>query len=166
VAPLHGNHTFPFAGAWLAPDLCSPTVAWDLLTVLIVCCMKAKLGSLTRGGFTLTELMIVVAIIALLTTLAAPNFARARDNSRLSTIYANLRVLEAAKDTWALENNKTTGTSVPDIGILSNYFRFGTIHDVVHETYVPNAIGTRAQANLPPGVSLGPFGPGGAIPSP
>jgi prepilin-type N-terminal cleavage/methylation domain-containing protein len=128
--------------------------------------MKTTLHSQPRSGFTLTELMIVIAVIALLTTLAVPNFARARDNSRLNTIYSNLRALDAAKDTWAMENNKVTGTPVPDITVLSNYFRWGTIHDVLRETYVPNAIGTRSEAVLPPGVSLGPFGPGAAIPAP
>lgn len=128
--------------------------------------MKTKLGSKTGGGFTLTELMIVVAIIALLTTLGVPNFARARDNSRLNMIYANLRALTAAKDQWAMENNKTTGTPVPNVNVLSNYFRWGGIQDVFHETYVPNAVGIPCQAYLPPGVALGPFGPGAAIPAP
>jgi prepilin-type N-terminal cleavage/methylation domain-containing protein len=128
--------------------------------------MKTTLCSQSRSGFTLTELMIVIAIIGLLTTLAVPNLARARDNSRLNTIYTNLRALDAAKDTWAMENNKTTGTLVPDITVLSNYFRSGTIQNALHETYVPNPIGTPPQANLPPGVSVGPFGPGAAIPAP
>ncbi len=128
--------------------------------------MKTTLGSRIRAGFTLTELIIVVAIIGLLTTLAVPNFAKARDNSRLNMIYANLRTLTAAKDTWAMENNKITGTPVPDVGTLSNYFRWGSIQDVVHETYVPNPVSTPCQAYLPPGISLGPYGPGAPIPAP
>ena len=47
-----------------------------------------------------------------------------------------------------------------NVGVLSNYFRWGSIHDVVHETYVPNDVGTPSEAALPPGVGLGPFGPG------
>jgi prepilin-type N-terminal cleavage/methylation domain-containing protein len=128
--------------------------------------MKTRPKSHTPTGFTLTELMIVVAIIGLLTSLAVPNLARARDNSRLNTIYTNLRALDAAKDTWAMENNKPTGTPVPDITVLSNYFRSGTIQNVLHETYEPNLIGTPCQANLPPGVALGPYGPGAVIPAP
>ena len=128
--------------------------------------MKTEFSSQTRSGFTLTELMIVVAIIGLLTTLAMPNLAKARDTSRLNMIYSNLRALDAAKDQWALDNNKATGTPVTDISVLSKYFRWGSIRDVVQETYVPNAVGTPSEADLPPGVKLGPYGPGAAIPAP
>jgi hypothetical protein len=55
---------------------------------------------------------------------------------------------------------------VPDMSILSNYFRGSSIQDVLHETYVSNALGIPSQAVLPPGVSLGLFGPGVAIPAP
>jgi prepilin-type N-terminal cleavage/methylation domain-containing protein len=128
--------------------------------------MKTKLSSDTLSGFTLTELMIVVAIIGLLTTLAMPNLAKARDNSRLNMIYSNLRALDAAKDQWAIDHNKISGTPMNDITVLSNYFRWGSIHDVLNETYVPNAVGTPSEADLPAGVRLGPFGPGAAIPAP
>ncbi len=110
--------------------------------------------------------MIVVGIIGLLTTIAVPNFARARDTSRLNMIYSNLRQLDAAKDTWAMENNQITGTPVPDLTVLSNYFRYGGLQDAVHETYVANPVGTPCQANLPAGVALRPYGAGAAIPAP
>src|ERR1035437_10257325 len=128
--------------------------------------MKTKLSSRTPSGFTLTELMIVVAIIGFLTSLALPNLAKARDTSRLNMIYSNLRALDSAKDQWALDNNKAAGTPVADISVLSKYFRWGSIRDVLNETYVPNAVGTPAEADLPAGVRLGPFGPGAAIPAP
>ena len=109
--------------------------------------------------------MIVVAIIGLLTSLAVPNLAKARDTSRLNMIYSNLRALDAAKDQWALDNNQASGVPITDISVLSNYFRWGSIQDVLHETYVPNAVGIPSQANLPPGVALGPYGPGAVIPA-
>ncbi len=112
------------------------------------------------------ELMIIISIIGLLTTLALPNLARARDNSRLNMIYANLRALDTAKDQWARENHKPSGTPINSLGVLSNHFRWGGIQDVLHETYLPNAIGTRAEAQLPAGVRLGPFGPGALITAP
>lgn len=107
--------------------------------------------------------MIVVGIIALLTTIAGPNLARARDLSRLNMIYSNLRVLEAAKDQWAMENNAATGTPVADLSVVKDFFRGGDLHDVIHETYVPNPIGTRSEANLSAGVGLGPLGSGATI---
>jgi len=128
--------------------------------------MKTNRAAPQSSAFTLTELIIVVGIIALLTTVAVPNFARARDNSRLSAIYANLRTLTSAKDTWAMENNKMTGTPVPNITVLSNHFRWGGIQDVIGETYVPNPVGIPCQAYLPPGISLRPYGPGAAITAP
>src|ERR1039458_8301209 len=87
--------------------------------------MKTKLNSQTHGGFTLIELMIVIALIGLLTTLAVPNLAKARDTSRLNMIYSNLRALDAAKDQWALDNNQASGTPVTDITVLGKYFRWG-----------------------------------------
>ena len=110
--------------------------------------------------------MIVVGVVGLLTTLAMPNLAKARDASRLNIIYSNLRLLDAAKDQWALDNNQATGTPVTDISVLSSYFEWGSLPNVVNETYVPNPVGTPSQANLPPGVSLGPYGPGAVIPAP
>jgi prepilin-type N-terminal cleavage/methylation domain-containing protein len=128
--------------------------------------MKAIRSSQTRSAFTLTELMVVVAIIGLLASLAMPNLARARDTTRLNMIYNNLRALDTAKDQWALDNNKANGTPVDDISVLSKYLRWGNLRDVLNETYVPNLIGTPSQAELPPGVSLRPFGPGAMIPAP
>jgi prepilin-type N-terminal cleavage/methylation domain-containing protein len=134
-----------------------------MLQELSVCSMKTKLSLRTQSGFTLTELMIVVGIIALLTTIAVPNFARARDSSRLNMIFGNLRVLGDAKDQWALDNNAATGTPVDNLNMLNSYFRGGGLTDVLHETYVPNPIGTNSEADLPAGVSLGAFGPGATI---
>jgi len=128
--------------------------------------MKTSYASENRLAFTLIELMIVVGIIGLLAAIALPNMARARDNSRLNSIYDNLRVLEGAKDQWAIDFNKTTGTPVANTSVLSNYFRFGALHDVMKETYVPNPIGTNAEADLPAGVGLGHYGPGAVIPAP
>src|SRR6266446_1718625 len=65
-----------------------------------------------RGGFTLVEIMIVVAIIALLAAIAVPGFLRARKRSQASRVVNDLRMLDAAVDQYAIETNKTTGTVV------------------------------------------------------
>jgi prepilin-type N-terminal cleavage/methylation domain-containing protein len=70
--------------------------------------MLQKLNS-KRGGFTLVEIMIVVAIIALLASIAVPNFLRSRKRSQATQILEDLRMIDAAVDHYAIENNKKTG---------------------------------------------------------
>jgi prepilin-type N-terminal cleavage/methylation domain-containing protein len=69
---------------------------------------KTKLN----GGFTLVEIMIVVAIIGLLAAIAIPNFIKARQASQRAACVANLRTIDGAKATWSLEQRKTN-TDVP-----------------------------------------------------
>lgn len=128
--------------------------------------MKVKFKSPSRAAFSLLEIMIVVAIIGLLSAIAVPGFARSRDSARLNAIYNNLRLLEAAKEQWALEKDQANGAVVSNLSVLSSYFQGGRINNVMGETYVPNAVGTDAEADLPAGAPLGPFGPGAAIPAP
>jgi prepilin-type N-terminal cleavage/methylation domain-containing protein len=59
----------------------------------------------TRGGFTLVEIMIVVAIIALLAAIAVPGFLRARKRSQATAILNDARVIGGAVDQYAIENN-------------------------------------------------------------
>lgn len=64
-----------------------------------------------KKGFTLVEIMIVVSIIAILVTIAAPNFFKSRQNGRLQTIVANLRQIETAQDACAITKGATIGDS-------------------------------------------------------
>lgn len=59
---------------------------------------------LYKSGFTLIEIMIVVAIIGLLATIAIPNFVRARTKSQQNACIHNLRQIDGAVQQWALEN--------------------------------------------------------------
>ena len=115
--------------------------------------MRIKTGR--YGGFSLVEIMIVVAVIGLLLAIAIPNFVKSRDASQLIVIYNNLREIEAAKDQWALEHKKGTGEAT-DLSDLSDYLKGGTIKQAVHEVYASNLVGSPAYAT---NVRLGTYAP-------
>src|SRR5580704_6627098 len=75
-----------------------------------------------RGGFTLVEIMIVVAIIALLAAIAVPSALRARKRSQATSTLQTLRVLDAACDMWAIENGGAPGAN-PGGVTLSSYVK-------------------------------------------
>jgi prepilin-type N-terminal cleavage/methylation domain-containing protein len=79
-----------------------------------------------RGGFTLVEIMIVVAIIALLAAIAVPNFLRARKRSQATRCLEDLRVIDAADDQYAIENNKMAGDTIAWTDI-QNYLKTGSV---------------------------------------
>jgi len=74
--------------------------------------MLNKISSHRRGGFTLVEIMIVVAIIALLAAIAVPGFLRSRKRSQASKVLNDLRMIDAAIDQYAIETGKKTGDAV------------------------------------------------------
>ena len=74
--------------------------------------MLNKLSKRKRAGFTLVEIMIVVAIIALLAAIAVPGFLRARKRSQASRIINDLRLIDSAVDQYAIETNKKSGEAV------------------------------------------------------
>jgi len=102
-----------------------------------------------RAGFTLVEIMIVVAIIALLAAIAVPGFLRARKRSQASKILNDLRMIDGAVDQYAIETGRSTGfvVTVPD---WTNYVKkdsilYHTGANLFNETY-----GSQTVDSLPP----------------
>jgi prepilin-type N-terminal cleavage/methylation domain-containing protein len=79
-----------------------------------------------HGGFTLVEIMIVVAIIALLAAIAVPGFLRARKRSQASRILNDLRLIDSAVDQYAIETNKASGVAV-NVTDWTNYMKKGGV---------------------------------------
>src|SRR3954471_18291688 len=78
-----------------------------------------------RGGFTLVEIMIVVAIIALLAAIAVPGFLRARKRSQASKIINDLRLIDGAVDQYAIEYAKKSG-DVVEVSDWTNFLKKDT----------------------------------------
>src|SRR5437763_8120714 len=81
--------------------------------------------SSNRSGFTLVEIMIVVAIIALLASIAVPSFLRARKRAQATSTLEALRMIDGAKEQYAIENSKG-GTLVPGYADLVVYIKRGS----------------------------------------
>ena len=71
-----------------------------------------KINTSNKSGFTLVEIMIVVAIIGLLAALAVPSFVKARKQSQGRRIINDARQWDAAIDQWALETGATNGQAI------------------------------------------------------
>ena len=85
--------------------------------------MKTKMDR--RTGFTLIEIMLIVTIIGMLAAIAIPRFLKARGTSQMNACINNMRQIDAATQTWAMENNKS-GSSAVTSASLRPYVNRGT----------------------------------------
>ncbi|MDP8248159.1 MAG: prepilin-type N-terminal cleavage/methylation domain-containing protein [Candidatus Tritonobacter lacicola] len=100
-----------------------------------------------KGGFTLVEIMIVVAIIGLLAVLAIPNFIKARAKTLANQCVNNLRLIQSAKDQYSFEN-AITSTVIPAEADIEVYLKNSVIpSEPTGSSYSINAINTNAMCN-------------------
>jgi len=88
--------------------------------------MKTTRTKVGLGGFTLVEIMIVIAIIGLLCAIAIPNYVRARANSQANACINNLHQIADAVDEFALEKGKTTGYAINYPNDITPYIRLNS----------------------------------------
>jgi len=109
--------------------------------------MLNKLNS-KRAGFTLVEIMIVVAIIALLAAIAVPGFLRARKRSQASKVMNDLRLIASAVDQYAIEHGKKSSDLV-GVDDWTNYLKKDTALYSTGEDVFGNAYGAQTVDSLP-----------------
>jgi prepilin-type N-terminal cleavage/methylation domain-containing protein len=98
-----------------------------------------------RAGFTLVEIMIVVAIIGLLAAIAIPNFVHSRARSQATACINNMRQIDSAIQQFAMENGKAPGSTINFPDDLTPYIKLNANGDIpgcpAGGIYTPTLVG-------------------------
>jgi prepilin-type N-terminal cleavage/methylation domain-containing protein len=100
------------------------------------------------AAFTLIEIMIVVAVIALLAALAIPGFQRARKRAQANRILNDLRMIDSAVDQYALEHSKKGGSPVA-VTDWTNYLKKNTTLQITGASIFGELYGDQTVDTLP-----------------
>jgi len=119
--------------------------------------IKRANGLLEGEGLALAGLItgyitigLAVIIIPMMAAIAVPNFVKARDTARKNACINNLRQIDAAKQQWALENNKKSDDT-PTAQDLNKYIPngFDSLHCPAGGTYTINKAGEPPTCSVP-----------------
>lgn len=125
----------------------------EVVTVAVT--MPAPRGTRWKAGFSLLEIMVVVAIIGVLLIIAVPNYLRARVTAQRNACIANLKALDGAKEQWAIDQGKS-GSDTPiwtDLfGVKRGYIRLPPLCPA-NGTYTWGDVSTKPSCSH--GITLG-----------
>jgi prepilin-type N-terminal cleavage/methylation domain-containing protein len=112
-----------------------------------------------RNAFTLIEIMVTVLIITILLTIAVPNFIRARETARGRSCIRQLRLIDSAKEQYAMDNHLGAYSTMPALSALcgygsTTYIKGGTPVCPSSGTYTVNNMGTDPACSIGTGAAI------------